>query len=130
MENGGSGGAGLPLGIVGTFHWTAPEVLRGEEFSEFSDVYSLGCVLWETVTGRIPHSQFSAFQTLGLVGYGRVRLDPIREPKNLALLIQHITKDEPPSQRPTSASVAQSLTQMANFHLEDSLERFFTFSPQ
>ncbi|KAK9836929.1 hypothetical protein WJX81_000389 [Elliptochloris bilobata] len=39
----------------GTFDWAAPEVLSGLECSEKADIWSLGVVLWEVVTGERPH---------------------------------------------------------------------------
>jgi Tol biopolymer transport system component len=38
--------------IVGTFQYMAPEVLRGQEADVRSDLFSMGCVLYEMVTGR------------------------------------------------------------------------------
>ena len=38
--------------IVGTFQYLAPEVLQGSEADARSDLFSLGCVLYEMVTGR------------------------------------------------------------------------------
>src|SRR5271168_3691903 len=38
--------------IVGTFQYIAPEVLQGADSDARSDVFSLGCVLYEMVTGR------------------------------------------------------------------------------
>ena len=31
---------------VGTPHWMAPEILRQETYTEASDVYSFGMILW------------------------------------------------------------------------------------
>jgi serine/threonine protein kinase len=31
----------------GTVAWTAPEILKGIDYTEKSDVYSFGIVLWE-----------------------------------------------------------------------------------
>ena len=38
--------------VVGTFQYMAPEVLRGQEADARSDLFSLGCVLYEMLTGR------------------------------------------------------------------------------
>ena len=39
---------------VGTFAWSAPEVLMGGRCSEKVDIFSYGVVLWELVTGESP----------------------------------------------------------------------------
>lgn len=39
---------------VGTVEYAAPEQIRGEAIDERADLYSLGCLLFELVTGRRP----------------------------------------------------------------------------
>ncbi len=38
--------------IVGTFQFMAPEVLQGQEADARSDIFSLGCMLYEMISGR------------------------------------------------------------------------------
>ncbi|EFN59227.1 hypothetical protein CHLNCDRAFT_138200 [Chlorella variabilis] len=42
-------------GTLGTFAWSAPEVLTGQQCTFSADIYSFGIVLWEIFTGEIPN---------------------------------------------------------------------------
>ncbi|MEG0798174.1 MAG: Stk1 family PASTA domain-containing Ser/Thr kinase [Acidaminococcaceae bacterium] len=40
--------------VIGSVHYLSPEQARGEKISTQSDIYSLGVVLFEMLTGRLP----------------------------------------------------------------------------
>ncbi len=44
-------------GFVGTRAYAAPEQLRGDEVDERADLYAVGCILHEMLTGRMPGGQ-------------------------------------------------------------------------
>ncbi|WP_064750296.1 serine/threonine-protein kinase [Solirubrobacter soli] len=43
--------------VVGTIHYVAPEQIEGREVTARSDIYSLGCVLYHCLTGRMPYQR-------------------------------------------------------------------------
>ncbi|MCT7661267.1 Stk1 family PASTA domain-containing Ser/Thr kinase [Mycobacterium deserti] len=69
--------------VIGTAQYLSPEQARGEKVDARSDVYSLGCVLYEMLTGEPPFVGDSPVA----VAYQHVREDPV-----------------PPSQRHTGLS--------------------------
>ena len=93
--------------ICGTPRYMSPEQLRGQKLDGRSDLYSLGCILFELVTGRAP---FTAGSPLGL-GYQHVHeaaprasevAPKARIPAALdAFLARALAKD--PADRPRSA---------------------------
>jgi len=48
--------------VMGSVHYLAPELARGEVASMQSDIYSLGIVFYELLTGNVPHTGEAAVQ--------------------------------------------------------------------
>ena len=53
-RTGSLSGVSAPGDVVGTLEYVAPEQITGEEVDGRADLYSLGCVLYESLTGQSP----------------------------------------------------------------------------
>jgi eukaryotic-like serine/threonine-protein kinase len=56
-----------PGGVVGTAAYLSPEQIRGEDARPASDVFALGCVLYEMIAGRRPFTGHTAEETMGSI---------------------------------------------------------------
>ena len=92
---------------VGTVLYMAPEQIQGLEITHATDIYALGCLLYEMLSGRVP---FAGNNTMAILEQ-HFHADPpdVRDvmpnvPKALAdLLVQMMAKD--PAERPADASL-------------------------
>jgi serine/threonine protein kinase len=52
--------------IFGTPYYMSPEIITEQTAGAASDIYSLGCTLFELLAGRVPYKGASTFETLGM----------------------------------------------------------------
>lgn len=85
--------------VMGTPHYMSPEQCLGEELDHRSDIYSLGIVLYEMLTGTVP---FNA-------------------PISTAVVVQHVNQ-KPPSLRAINVSISEDLERVVLHALEKKRE--------
>ena len=96
-----------PGQMLGTLDYIAPEMLRGEEPGPSADLYALGCVVCECLSGKPPFGGLSMFE-VGMAHLGDAPPDPCAErgdaPPSLSeVALRALAKE--PSERPPSATV-------------------------
>jgi serine/threonine protein kinase len=97
--------------IVGTPHYLAPELIEGEEATVASDVYALGCVLYECLIGAPPFAGRGA----AAIGFAHLTEEPpdpgTLRPEISAELAEAVllALEKDPASRPTSGTALARL---------------------
>jgi predicted Zn-dependent protease/predicted Ser/Thr protein kinase len=98
--------------VLGTYRAMSPEQARGEAVDFRSDLFSLGVLLYEALTGRSP---FEAENELAMLSrIVRDRQAPVREvrpevPEELSVLVDHLLEKDPLGRPRSAKEVTQTL---------------------
>lgn len=101
-----------PGKTAGTFLYMAPEQIKGAEITPRTDLYALGCVLFEMLTGKPPFAAETPAATLDR----HCRQPPPRVseialdcPANLDRLVDRLLEKDPAKRPQTAVDVARDL---------------------
>ncbi len=100
--------ADLTQGLAGTPRFMSPEQVAGEEVGPPSDVFSLGAILVQILTGRPAFPQASVHEVLVAVATGQVRL-PRRGPETLRSIAGRALRTDPAERFADAAALAEAL---------------------
>ncbi|XP_047457233.1 serine/threonine-protein kinase Nek5-like [Mugil cephalus] len=89
---------------VGTPYYLSPEICENRPYNNKTDIWSLGCVLYELCTLRHPFDGSSLRQLVGKICRGRYNPVPTRYSYELRLLVTQLFKVNP-RDRPSVSSV-------------------------
>jgi serine/threonine-protein kinase len=98
--------------VLGTAAYMSPEQVRGEHVGSQSDLYSLGVVLYEMLTGRLPHEASdpiaTAMKHLERPAPHPRDANPV-VPEGLDALVVRLLSKDPEERYPGAAELAEDL---------------------
>ncbi len=109
LKGKGITGAGV---VIGTPEYMSPEQVEGKEADQRSDIYALGAILYEMVTGRLPFEGDTPF-TIGMKHKSETPKDPrqlnAQLPEEMSRLILRCLEKDKEKRFQSAAAVAAEL---------------------
>jgi serine/threonine protein kinase len=95
--------------LVGTLPYMAPEILRGQKGDHLSDLWALGVLLYEAVSGRLPFRGNTGFEVSSAILREPLPELPAVVPPGLVAVIQRCLTKEPAQRYQRSSEVRAAL---------------------
>jgi serine/threonine protein kinase len=98
--------------VLGTLRYMSPEQARGQAVDNRSDIFSLGIVLYEMVTGQLPFSGASPLDTLHAIAFEETRpITAVRPnlPPSLQRVVTRCLRKRAADRYPEAKEVAADL---------------------
>ncbi len=111
-------GLTLPGTVVGTLDYLSPEQARGEEVDARTDLYALGIILYEMLTGELPFAGGSQAEVLAQRITGSARDlggAGVAVPRSLAAIVRKLLERDPDRRYQSAREVLADLDRLDAF---------------
>jgi serine/threonine protein kinase len=98
-----------PNVLMGTADYLAPEVISGGDVDARADVYALGIVLYEMLTGLVPFAGRDSIQMLRAHCEEDIPPLPLEVPQALRSVVERALRREPRARFATAAELSEAL---------------------
>lgn len=95
--------------VIGTLEYIAPELIDGKEPSEASDIYAMGVVLYEMLTGALPFSGSGEYELMKNIMGGVTKDMGRRIPARLAAILFKAMNKNPAARYTDARSFQKAL---------------------
>ncbi|MFH0930311.1 MAG: sigma 54-interacting transcriptional regulator [Candidatus Zixiibacteriota bacterium] len=104
----------------GTIPYLAPEIIRGEEYNHQVDLYSLGVMLYEVLTGKLPFEEFDLMS----IAKSHLEKEPefprdLKIPESLKHQILKLLKKDPLDRYYSARELREEIEQASGIKLEE-----------
>ena len=124
------GGAGLTAtgGVIGTVAYMSPEQIRGQKPDNRADIYALGIILYQMISGRLPFQGENTAATM--MQHLSAPVPDVRQfnqavPPGLVTIVQKSLAKEPAQRYQSAGEMAAALRQLSG----DAAATRFTTAP-
>jgi serine/threonine protein kinase len=101
--------------LLGTPLYMSPEQGRGEKVSYSADVYSLGCVMYHAIFGKLPFEGGSAYETMFNHSYTPLVLDMVPDgyPEGILSILEKSMAKQPADRYQNAAELLEALQELS-----------------
>ena len=106
-----------PGTILGTMHYMAPEQLRGKSVDARADIFALGCILFQVLTGKRPFTKPTQIETAAAI----LKEDPPKlpfldpnTPEDIRQIVLHCMEKDPGNRFQTARDLSFALRALLN----------------
>ncbi|TET17664.1 MAG: serine/threonine protein kinase, partial [Candidatus Cloacimonadota bacterium] len=113
---------------IGTPAYLPPELIKGKKATPRSDIYSLGILFYEIVTGRNPFKGTNRYETINNILYKKlppIQLKQDSKNKDISIIITKMTRSNPKTRYENIDSVVRDLTPHTTAN-QDNLIKFLS----